>query len=276
MEALIPGTLLVASLGYARGLGVLWRRGGMGRGVSMVAAACFYGGIATLVVALMSPLEAMAHQAFSLHMLQHVLLMLVAAPLLVAGAPLLPLLFALPRRWRLRLARAWSRSAAARGAGGVLVSPLSAWILGTLALWAWHLPGLYRLALLDPWLHALEHASLLGTAALFWWLVLRPTGRRRAHGGPALLLVFGMKVQSGALGALIAFAPRPMHPLHGASAGRWNLTPMEDQQLAGLVMGAPTTFVFLAVGAALFLLWLRAIERAGGGEPRRASGVGVR
>jgi putative membrane protein len=259
--ALVFACALLAGL-YALGALRLWRRGGVGAGVSRVQALSFFLGLGVVLLAVASPLDALAHLLFSAHMAQHVLLMLVAAPLLVYGAPLLPGLWALPKAARTPLGRV-GQGAAVR----LLTRPFTVWVVGTLSLWFWHLPEVYQAALRSPLLHALEHASFLGTAALFWWVVLRPLGYRGAGGyGSALLLVFATKVQSGALAAIISFAPTPIYPIYEATASPYGRTALEDQLFAGLIMSTPAGVIYLLTGAALFLLWLGHLERRARGR----------
>jgi putative membrane protein len=241
-----PGALLsVLVIGILYGVGVrrLWARAGQGHVVSRVEVASFYLGIITLLVALCSPLDAVADTLFSAHMLQHVLLIGVAAPLAILGAPLLPFLWCLPHDARVAGARAWNASGMRRGAA-VLVLPLPAWALHTVALWGWHLPGPYAAALASAPIHALEHSCFYLTALLMWWVALKPL---RGHGGIAgsLFVLLGTMAQSGALGAILTFSGTPWYHSQSAGAALWHLTALEDQQLAGLIMWIPAGFVYL-------------------------------
>jgi cytochrome c oxidase assembly factor CtaG len=102
---------------------------------------------------------------------------------------------------------------------------------------------------------------MLGASLLFWWVVIAPVGRRRIDGGTTVLLVFATKVQSATLGALITFVPTPLYPVYEGGAALWGMTLLQDQHLAGLVMGTVSGLVYLVAGSALFLSWLRTIER---------------
>ncbi len=103
----------------------------------------------------------------------------------------------------------------------------------------------------------IEHLSFLGTALFFWWVVLQPAGRRRLSDGMSVLCVVTMGMQGGLLGALLTFAGTSFYPVQSAGAASWGLTPLEDQQLAGLIMWLPAGLVYLGVAAALFVAWLR-------------------
>lgn len=248
----------LAAWGYARGLGRLWGRAGVGHGVARGQVASFAGGLAIIGIALLSPLDALSAALFSAHMVQHLLLMLVAAPLLARGASLAPFLWALPLPWRRALGRGWQRSRAARRVCGAITNPVTVWLLNLGALWAWHVPVLYQAALQNDAIHACEHASLLGASLLFWWLLVQPSGRRRLSRGLDILYVFTTGVQMSVLGALLTFAPAPWYPVQEVQAAAWGLTPLADQELAGLIMWVPSGVVYLLAAGALFVAWLRA------------------
>jgi cytochrome c oxidase assembly factor CtaG len=258
-----PGVLLsliFAAWLYMRGVQTIWRRAGSGRGIYRWQVIAFGSGLIALFIALISPLNAFGTAIFSAHMLQHLILILVAAPLLVLGAPLVPFMWALPRPERRKIARWWRQAKVVRAGWHSLTQPLFVWFLHTITLWLWHLPALYQAALEQPSIHELEHISFLGTALLFWWVLIQPTGRRRLGYGASLLYVFTTALQSGALGALLTFARTPLYPIYTSSAAAWNLTILEDQQLAGVIMWVPAGVIYL--GAALVLLsqWLRTME----------------
>jgi putative membrane protein len=263
LDPWVIGGVLLAAAVYARGVARLWRRAGTGVVVRRRRALAFAVGLYAVLLAVVSPLDALAHQLFTFHMVQHVLLLFVAAPLLVAGAPLLPALWALPRVPRRRLARLGATLPWLASAWHALTGPAAVWSVLAATLWIWHLPGPYQAAVRSPALHKLEHATMLGAALLFWWVVLQPQGRRRQDRAVALLLVFATKVQSATLGVIVTFAPRPLYPVYEAGASAWGLTLLQDQQLAGLVMGTVSGVAFLATGALLFLVWLRGLETRG-------------
>ena len=253
--------MLLPLVWYAMGVRALWRSAGTGGGVSRTCAASFASGIAVLAVALASPVDAAAEALFSGHMVQHLLLILVAAPLLVLGAPSLPAVWALPRASRMRAARWWRGAVALRAMVHAVTSPGAAFVLHFIALWFWHMPAPYQAALRSPGLHALEHASFLGTAVLFWWTVATPLGRPRAGEATGIAMIVGTLMHSGALGALLMFARVPWYPAHDAGARAWGMTAMDDQQLAGLIMWIPAGAVYVTAAAWLFVRWLRHDEQ---------------
>ena len=231
------------------------RSAGVGHGVRRGQAACFAAGILTLAIALLSPVDALAETLFSVHMVQHLLLMIVAAPLLALGEPLLPALWALPYRWRLAVGRWWRASPRARRTAWAAGDPLGIWLANLAVLWFWHLPGPYLAALGDERLHAIEHFTFLASAFLFWWVLFQPIGRRRLARGGAVVYLALTLMQSGALGAILAFARTGWYSAHAAGAAAWHLTLLEDQQLAGLIMSVPASLVYIGVALALAARW---------------------
>jgi putative membrane protein len=281
---LVLGGLAATGWCYASGTRALWRRAGVGRGLRRWQAAAFGGGLLALVVALVSPIDAAGGALFSAHMLQHLLLIVVAAPLLALGAPLLPLLWALPQAQRVGLGRWWKQATTLQTVARLLLLPLVATLLHTLAVWLWHTPAWYEWALRSEWAHALEHASFLFSALLFWWVLLHPARRGMGYGA-SLMALFLTATQGAVFGALMTFAQRPWYAAHTAGAVVWRvLHPtgqladeaficrqvegaviqqalLEDQQLAGLLMWVPPGIVYAVVAAALAAAWLRSVAR---------------
>jgi putative membrane protein len=248
---------------YLRGVYRLWQRAGVGRGIRTVQAACFGAGVFTLVIALLSPLDFSAHLLFSAHMAQHMLLIFVAAPLLVIASPHLAVLWALPPAWRRRVGAWWNGASLLRQGAHGLTHPAVVWGLHVGAIWLWHVPLFYEAALSNEFLHAVEHATFFGTAVLFWWVLKHCGVRRRLGYGAAMLFVFAGMIQCTMLGALITFASAPWYAMPLASpAALWlPLTPLADQQLAGLIMWIPGGPVYLWVFLRLMAGWLRASEQ---------------
>jgi cytochrome c oxidase assembly factor CtaG len=201
--------------------------------------------VVSLLAALASPLDALSADLFAAHMIQHLLLILVAAPIVALSEPLAAVAWGLPADGRRGLTRLTSL---------MVVGPAIAFGLHSVAVWVWHLPGLYEAALDNQAVHAVEHLSFLATALLFWSTLLR------GRSGAAVLYVFGMAVQSTLLGGLLTFARGPWYTSHLASSARWGLTPLEDQQLAGLIMWVPGGLIYAVVALALFGRWLKGDE----------------
>jgi putative membrane protein len=252
-----PGVVLSLSLAavlYAAGAMAVWRNAGPGRGIRKHQAAAFALGWLTLVIALVSPLHRLGETLFSAHMAQHELLMTVAAPLLVLGRPLLPFLWALPAAWR-RMAGSWASGSRARAAWEMLSHPVVAWGLHGTVIWLWHAPSLYQASVEHEAVHALQHLSFLGTALLFWWTALRRRGTRLGS-MVAIVALFTTAIHTSLLGALLTFSPRIWYPLYLPGTAPWRLTPLEDQQLAGLIMWIPAGLAYAAAALALLGAWL--------------------
>ncbi len=221
---------------WARGVERTWREAGAGRvfdGARVRAAAAAFAAIAA---ALVTPIDAVAGALFSAHMVQHLLLIVVAAPLLVRADVPGAVFRALPLRSRRRLAGALRTSGIA-GGWRALRRPLPAWVLHAGVLWLWHLPGPYEAALQSNAVHALEHATMLGTAVIFWLPVLSAASRTRMPGGAAILYLFTFGMQASLLGALLTLAERPWYDAHLPWTATWGLTLLEDQHIAGARRG---------------------------------------
>ena len=263
-DPLVWMTLALVGGLYLRGARALWAVAGTGHGLRRWQPVAYVGGLLTLAVALISPLDALGSALLSAHMLQHLLLIAVAAPLLVLGRPTIALLWAVPTRERRQVGRWWGRAPVIGSAWAVLSLPLVAWLLHTTALWAWHAPPLYQAALDVAAIHGAEHVSFLGTALIFWWTVLAPgpdgvlvsDGRRTAYGVGALS-IFALTLQSGLLGALMTFAPVPWYPAYAGRTTPWGLAPLADQQLAGLLMWVPGGMIYAAIALGLLAIWIR-------------------
>ncbi len=231
-------TLLLASIGM-QCCGLV-RMGAARAAVAPRWRICAYAGaMLVLVLALLSPLESRADTRFCWHMLQHLLLMLAAAPLLALSNAHFVALFALPKGWRRHVGR-WLGWLPGAGAGSS--HPAGPWLaaLGFAAsLWLWHAPKMYEAALDNPTLHTLEHLTFLLTAAVFWRMVLT-AGNRRLDLGSALVLVTLVGLQGNLMAALITLAPTPLYARYAGPGG------LLDQQEAGLLMWIPAALIYLA------------------------------
>jgi putative membrane protein len=250
--AVVP--LLLSAVLYLRGLRALWRTSGSGHGIRAWEALAFGCGWITLSLSLISPVHQLGGVLFSAHMAQHELLMVVAAPLIVLGRPVIPFLWALPLRWR-RMVGAWSGTGAVSRTWKLITLPSAAWGLHAVAIWLWHAPSLYQATLGSETMHSLQHASFIGTALLFWWALLRGVGTRLARPA-AVIYLFTTAGHTGLLGALLTFSPRLWYPLYDATTAPWGLTPLEDQQLAGVIMWVPAGLSYLIAALALAATWL--------------------
>jgi putative membrane protein len=268
-EPWIVACLLASAALYAAGLRRLWRRAGPGRGVSALQAAAFAGGWLALAIALVSPIDPLGTQLFSAHMLQHELLMVVAAPLMVVGKPLAAWVWALPVGWRAGIG-GFFRHPGWRIPWLQLSSPLGAWLVHALALWLWHVPALFDAALANEGLHTLQHFSFLFTALLFWWSALGQA--ERSAQGTAMLFLFTTMVHSSALGALLTLSPIVWYPTYLQTAPALGIPALDDQQLGGLVMWIPAGTAYFVTGLLLAMRWI-GLNRDGATIAGTSSGV---
>jgi putative membrane protein len=192
-------------------------------------------------------------------MTQHEVLMLLAAPLLVLSRPLVPYLWALPARMRSSVG-AVGKKRGVRVVWRTLTNPLVAWAIHAVALWLWHAPVLFQATLRSDFVHTLQHLSFLGSALLFWWALIHSRRGVMSYGA-AVLYMFTTSVHSGVLGALLTFAHTVWYPAYATTTGSWGLTPLEDQQLGGLIMWVPAGLVYIVAGLALMVGWMRESER---------------
>jgi cytochrome c oxidase assembly factor CtaG len=256
-EPFVVLPLAMTAILFAIGSARMWRRSGAR--LSVWPTVSFAAGLLTLVAALDSPIHEIGDQLFWVHMTQHELLMLVAAPLLVMGRPVITFLWALPPRWREFLGAAAKRRAWIAVWSLISAAP-AAWLIHALALWVWHAPRLFEAALRSEGVHALQHLCFLGSALLFWWTLIHGRHGRLGYGA-ALVYVFTTAAHNSVLGALLTFAPHPWYPTYVASTAAWSLTPLEDQQLGGLIMWVPAGVILLVISLALFAAWMGECER---------------
>jgi putative membrane protein len=226
----------------------------------------FLAGIAAVAVALQSGIERYDTTLFSIHMVQHLLLTLVAAPLIALGAPVTLLLRAASPRARQRFMLPILHSRILR----VLAFPVVAWLLFAGVMWATHFSPLFDLALENRLIHDLEHGLYLGTALLFWWpaVGLDPAPWRLAH--PVRVLhVFLQMPQNTFLAVVIMNAAAPLYPHYATLARPWGPTPLADQQMAGGIMWLGGDLLFIAAIGAILAGWMRHEERETGRADRR-------
>ena len=240
--------LLFSALLFGAGWRRLRSRSRRGANQLLHRARLFGSGWIVLSLALVSPLHEAGELAFCAHMVEHELIMLVAAPLLVFSKPLPVMLWALPSQIRQPVG-SWVVRSRFASLWGFLSAPVTATIIQAGVLWLWHMPTLFNLALASEWWHAVQHAAFLTAALLFWYAML---ARHRSISVAALCLVI-TSIVSGALGALMAFASSPWYSGYSTMGmAPFGLTPAEDQQLAGLIMWVPGGLVH--AGAALLLM----------------------
>ncbi len=235
--------------------GLLYARGARIQGSPLHRQSVFFwSGWIALASALVSPLHPLGEALFSAHMLQHEVLMLIAAPLFVLSRPLATFLFALPLEWRRHLGR-WAKAGYVRRSWMFLTDPLTAWSLHAAAIWIWHAPFLFDLTLRSDLVHSAQHLSFFLSALLFWWALFYAHGRKAY--GAGVFYLFTTAVHTSILGALLTFAPRLWYSGYATTTQAWGLTPLQDQQIGGLIMWVPGGVVYLVAGLWLFAAWLK-------------------
>jgi len=229
--------------------------------------ACFAAGVAVLLVALQSGLDTYAERLLSVHMVQHMLLMLLAPLLLLAGQPVLLALRALPPPARARLARGLARSRPLTGAAVCLLCSSAALVLV-------HVPQIYEAALADPLLHMLEHAALLGAGLLLWWPLLDADPARRL--GPLWRIGYLLAAlpAMALVGAWLNRAPTLVYARYAAPARSLGVSALADQQQAGAIMWVVGSSLVVAVGLGLVMAAMLADERRLKARERRAAARG--
>lgn len=245
------------------------RRSGAGRLVPRSRAVCFAGGLAALVVAVDGPPDAFAESSFSMHMVQHLLLQMVAAPLLLLGGPIFLLLRADLPWFRRRVLVRVLRCRPVR----VLTHPVTALALFIVVLVGTHLTGIYELALQRESVHEIEHLAYLLTALLFWWpaIGVDPAPNLISHPGRVLYLMISMPVPAF-LGVAIANAGTVLYPTY-AHATPWGTSALADQQAAGTLMWVAGTFTTVPALGTVVMRWLDEESRRGSRRDRTVPAV---
>src|SRR5262245_16996067 len=255
---LIPSAILGTL--YARGWWQLHRRAPDRFVFSQPAA--FLAGLITLVCALLSPLDAFAGWLLTVHMIQHLLLMMVAPPLILWGAPYLPLLSGLPRRFSIDGVGPFLSSAGLRSVARFVSHPVFCWSIFIAVNVAWHVPVMYELALRSPTWHRVEHFSFLSTALLFWLPIIQP--RPWVARTPRWLILPYLILadfQNTALSAFLIFYERVVYPTYASAPRITDLTPLADQAAAGAMMWVASS-VFFLVPLGVITIQLMSTRRA--------------
>ncbi len=240
--------------------------------------ACFYLGLFVLAIALASPIEPLSEQLFWVHMIQHVLLLAVAAPLIVLARPWIRLWRCLPLDARRRLARDLShgrRTAPLRALSQTLGRPVPSFVAFSVVLLAWHIPALFDATLRSGGLHALEHSLFFATALMFWKQVIpSPPLHCRLVAAQRVVYAIGGMIVSWVLAVVLALAPHTLYPYYAHLPSRPDgISALADQQLAAGVMWVPGSITFLIVVFVYVHRWLAPPVAPGSTPaPRLASG----
>lgn len=243
-EPFVVASLLLSAVLYVRGWRALQRTAP--HRFPAWRLQCFLLGLGTVFFALASPLDAFANFLLSIHMVQHLLLTMVAPPLLLLGAPYLPMLLGLPRRFASEVVGPFLKWPALKAFAGFLTHPIVTWSLFCLSNVAWHAPAFYELALRSPFWHRVEHACFLGTALLFWFNVILPfPARHRFPRWVAIPYLLLADLQNTALAAFFSFYDRVLYPTYATAPRVSGLSALADQAAAGAIMWVPGSMAFL-------------------------------
>jgi len=218
----------------------------------------FLGGIFALWIAIASPLAAFDESCLTVHMIQHLLLMFAAPPLLLFGAPVVPLLHGLPQFFVRTVVGSLFRRAWVQRMGTFLAHPAVCWLLATVAMIAWHVPSTFELALRSDAWHEAEHVCFLTTSLLLWWPVVQPfpSQPRWSQWSIPIYLLLAM-FPGSALGAFLTFYDRVLYPSYITAPQIFGMTPLTDQILAGVLMWVSGIFIF---GLPVVLVTLRLLS----------------
>jgi putative membrane protein len=239
--------LLLTAFVYLRG----WTHLRNTNAISLLRAASFCGGLFSIWIAAASPLAELDEQLLSVHMIQHLLLMTAAPPLLLLGSPVLPLLHGLPKFAMRGALGPLLRAPLVQRIGHAFANPAFCWFAATGILIGWHVPSAFALGLAsEPW-HHVEHASFLTAGLIFWWPVI-PSWPSVSHPRwSTVLYLFLATLPCDALSAFLAFCDRVVYPAYLAAPRRFDISPLADQQLAGALMWVCVTFAYLVPAVAI-------------------------
>jgi putative membrane protein len=256
LPVVLTGALIVLGLVYTRGWFAIrrtrpvqfpvWRLG------------FFLLGLVIIWLAIASPLDGFADVLLSAHMVEHLLLMAFAPPLLLLGWPVVPLLRGLPQGITVYLLGPLIRIKWLRDLGHLLTTPLVAWLAMNLVFLGWHVPAAYDFALEHEYWHEFEHLCFLGTSIMFWWPIVRPWPTRASYAGWLFLLYLVMAdIVNTVLSAFLAFCDRPVYPYYVSEANPFAISPLADQRAGAVVMWVIGSLVFLVPAVVLTIQLLQ-------------------
>jgi putative membrane protein len=259
--------LVLTALVYLKGW--LSLRSNALKAPSGLCALSFLVGLCLIGGAVASPIAALDHELLTVHMLQHLLLMTLAPPLIWLGGPVRSLLHGLPRRFVANLLLPLRKSQAAEIFAKGLSNPKFAWLAACAALVAWHIPTLFAIGMKSVGWHLFEHLSFLVTGLLFWWPVVQPSGASRQDLSMILYLFFAT-LPCDILSGFLVFSDRVAYPMYFSSSHLLGFSPLADQQCAAALMWTGVTIVYLIAGSILTtrLLSPRALSQDGFVERR--------
>jgi putative membrane protein len=243
-------SLSVALVLYLRG----WMAARVTRELELPAwrAICFVAGMISLWMALASPIDALDDYLLAAHMMQHFILMSIAPPLIVLGAPVVPLLRGVPRVLIRRCLRPLFQAAWLRGVAQTIAHPVFAWIAMNVAYLGWHVPAAFELTFRSEWIHDFEHVCFFSTSLGFWWVVLSPwPARVRWRRWAMIPYLLSADILNTVLSATLAFSGRVLYRSYAEAPRICFLTPLKDQVAAGAEMWVLNSLVFLVPAVAI-------------------------
>jgi putative membrane protein len=225
----------------------------------------YLSGLAILWIALMSPIDVLSDQFFYMHMIQHLLLVMIAPPLLLIANPMPIMLWGLPSSLRLEIGRGLRPGSRFRRAVRSVTTPGLVWLYFVAVLVGWHDPRLYDLTLKSALVHDLEHLSFLGTAVLFWWHVIgcAPHIHRRLSQGVRIGYALSMVPANALTGIAIALASEPIYEHYTTVPRLGEMTVLQDQELGGAIMWIPGSMMYIIAALILIAQMLRADSKEG-------------
>lgn len=242
----IPFTMFLAPVAFCYVRGWLHLRKTLPRIIDLRHMSAFVGGLAAIWVAAGSPLSVMDHQLLSVHMVQHLLLMAVAPPLVLLGAPVPALLHGLPQGFVHAVLGPLQHSARVRRIANSIGHPVFCWLAGTLTIIVWHLPSLFALGLHSALWHETESASFLVAGVLFWWPVIQPwPSASPASQWSVPLYLFLATLPCDALSAFLTFCGRVIYPSYLSTSHSFRVSALQDQEWAGVLMWVSVTFIYM-------------------------------
>jgi putative membrane protein len=242
----VPMTLVLVLVAFVYARGWFRFRKAVPNAISVWQLSAFMSGLFSLWIALGSPLAAFDHYLLSIHMVEHVLLMTVAPPLILLGAPVRSFLHGFPQRF-VRWARGlFLRWPPVQGLGRILTHPVLCWLAAMVTLVGWHVPAVFALALKSHSWHEVEYACFFATGLLFWWPVVQPwPSVARWPRWCIPLYLFLATLPCDALSAFLAFCDRVVYSSYLSAPRLLNISPLQDQECAGALMWVCATFIYL-------------------------------
>ena len=243
----IPLTMFLVLVAFFYARGWLHLQKAFPRFITLGHITAFTGGIISIWIAVASPLAALDDELLTVHMVQHLLLMAVAPPLILLGRPALSLLHGMPKSFVQDTVGPFLRWAPVRRLGKIITYPVFCWIAATMTVIGWHLPALFALGLRSAWWHEIQHASYLLAGFLFWWPVIEPwPSVSRPTNWFVPLYLFLATLPCDALSAFLTFCDRVVYPSYLSAPHPFPISALQDQEWAGVLMWVCVTFIYMA------------------------------